>query len=239
MGCLATQRYALRVAVLFPTSALVLWFPSTIDADTNAASAISAPWNWRCASLSHRMMAHGSPSVSPCLGPSRRLHRCRGQMSSVAASLATNLIALRHCVAIRGSENDPLCLLWGPVARLLAPQDEATDHGVVVWSPPHPPVTTLILGPAKPPEIRPFWAEFLRFFGPCGAKSWGGWGGSAHYPDPTAQSSCAKSAERREPPARGPRTPGPPGPSGRSWEPKFAKICQKMPNFFFSVVVER
>ena len=42
MGCLATQRYALRVAVLFPTSALVLWFPSTIDADTNAASAISA-----------------------------------------------------------------------------------------------------------------------------------------------------------------------------------------------------
>ena len=176
MGCLATQRYALRVAVLFPTSALVLWFPSTIDADTNAASAISAPWNWRCASLSHRMMAHGSPSVSPCLGPSRRLHRCRGQMSSVAASLATNLIALRHCVAIRGSENDPLCLLWGPVARLLAPQDEATDHGVVVWSPPHPPVTTLILGPAKPPEIRPFWAEFLRFFGPCGAKSWGGGG---------------------------------------------------------------
>ena len=97
-------------------------------------------------------------------------------MSSVAASLATNLIALRHCVAIRGSENDPLCLLWGPVARLLAPQDEATDHGVVVWSPPHPPVTTLILGPAKPPEIRPFWAEFLRFFGPCGAKSWGGGG---------------------------------------------------------------
>ena len=97
-------------------------------------------------------------------------------MSSVAASLATNLIALRHCVAIRGSENDPLCLLWGPVARLLAPQDEATDHGVVVWSPPHPPVSTLILGPAKPPEIRPFWAEFLRFFGPCGAKSRGGGG---------------------------------------------------------------
>ena len=97
-------------------------------------------------------------------------------MSSVAASLATNLIALRHCVAIRGSENDPLCLLWGPVARLLAPQDEATDHGVVVWRPPHPPVSTLILGPAKPPEIRPFWAEFLRFFGPCGAKSWGGGG---------------------------------------------------------------
>ena len=116
------------------------------------------------------------PCGSPCLGPSRRLHRCRGQMSSVAASLATNLIALRHCVAIRGSENDPLCLLWGPVARLLAPQDEATDHGVVVWSPPHPPVSTLILGPAKPPEIRPFWAEFLRFFGPCGAKSRGGGG---------------------------------------------------------------
>ena len=47
---------------------------------------------------------------------------------------------------------------------------------VVGWSPPHPPVSTLILGPAKPPEIRPFWAEFLRFFGPCGAKSRGGGG---------------------------------------------------------------
>ena len=236
MGCLATQRYALRVAVLFPTSALVLWFPSTIDADTNAASAISAPWNWRCASLSHRMMAHGSPSVSPCLGPSRRLHRCRGQMSSVAASLATNLIALRHCVAIRGSENDPLCLLWGPVARLLAPQDEATDHGVVVWSPPHPPVTTLILGPAKPPEIRPFWAEFLRFFGPCGAKSWGG-GGAPPTTLILLRNQRTRLVLLARPPAGGRRGPrravrtASAGPEGQNL-PKNAK-------FFFSVVVER
>ena len=51
-----------------------------------------------------------------------------------------------------------------------------TSRRVVGCRPPTPPVTTLILGPAKPPEIRPFGAEFLRFFGPCGAKSWGGGG---------------------------------------------------------------
>ena len=151
-------------------------------------------------------------------------------MSSVAASLATNLIALRHCVAIRGSENDPLCLLWGPVARLLAPQDEATDHGVVVWSPPHPPVTTLILGPAKPPEIRPFWAEFLRFFGPCGAKSWGG-GGAPPTTLILLRNQIAESLDARR------RASHPPGTvRGRlagQFGPKSAKICQKMPNFFF------
>ena len=170
------------------------------------------------------------PCGSPCLGPSRRLRRCRGQMSSVAASLATNLIALRHCVAIRGSENDPLCLLWGPVARLLAPQDEATDHGVVVWSPPHPPVSTLILGPAKPPEIRPFWAEFLRFFGPCGAKSRGGGGAP---PTTLILLRNQRTPAPREPRAPPPRDrPGAPGPSaslgagsGRNL-PKSAKKCQ-------------
>ena len=218
MGCLATQRYALRVAVLFPTSALVLWFPSTIDADTNAASAISAPWNWRCASLSHRMMAHGSPSVSPCLGPSRRLRRCRGQMSSVAASLATNLIALRHCVAIRGSENDPLCLLWGPVARLLAPQDEATDHGVVVWSPPpHPPCHDVDPRPRQTSRNPAFLGRISPVFWALRCKVVGGWGGSAHYPDPTAQSARRVNSKCRR--TGGPR-PGAPvrgAVRGRSW----------------------
>ena len=170
------------------------------------------------------------PCGSPCLGPSRRLHRCRGQMSSVAASLATNLIALRHCVAIRGSENDPLCLLWGPVARLLVPQDEATDHGVVVWSPPHPPVSTLILGPAKPPEIRPFWAEFLRFFGPCGAKSRGGGGA------PPTTLILLRNQRLGTPARRHLARPTPGTVRGRlagQFGPKSAKICQRMPNFFF------
>ena len=150
-------------------------------------------------------------------------------MSSVAASLATNLIALRHCVAIRGSENDPLCLLWGPVARLLAPQDEATDHGVVVWSPPHPPVSTLILGPAKPPEIRPFWAEFLRFFGPCGAKSWGGGGA------PPTTLILLRNQRQSRSRARATRAAD----AGPVLAAQIGQNLPKNAKFFFSVVVER
>ena len=188
------------------------------------------PWNWRCASLSHRMMAHGSPSVSPCLGPSRRLHRCRGQMSSVAASLATNLIALRHCVAIRGSENDPLCLLWGPVARLLAPQDEATDHGVVVWSPPHPPCLDVDPRPRQTSRNPAFLGRISPVFWALRCNVQGGWGGSAHYPDPTAQSAPAArpgARRRRHRPGRPLRQPGA-GSGGRKPREKEKKF------FFFS-----
>ena len=165
------------------------------------------------------------PCGSPCLGPSRRLHRCRGQMSSVAASLATNLIALRHCVAIRGSENDPLCLLWGPVARLLAPQDEATDHGVVVWSPPHPPCLDVDPRPRQTSRNPAFLGRISPVFWALRCKVEGGWGGSAHYPDPTAQSASAVSAEPRAAPPPGPRPASPSRPS---------KIRQKRATFFSS-----
>ena len=102
--------------------------------------------------------------------------------------------------------------------------------------PPHPPVTTLILGPAKPPQSGPFGAEFLRFFGPCGAKSWGGGGA----PPTTlillrnqfyAQSRRAAALHD---------TPG--APSGARQQAISAKITKnaKFCNFcFFAVVVER
>ena len=58
---------------------------------------------------------------------------------------------------------------------------------------PDPPFWPLILGAKK-----------TRFFGPLRCKVQGGWGGSAHYPDPTAQSASASSARRppRAPPGR-------------------------------------
>ena len=66
--------------------------------------------------------------------------------------------------------------------------------------PPHPPVTTLILGPAKPPQSGPFGAEFLRFFGPCGAKSWGG--GGAPPTNLILLRNQTKSSEPRRRPSR-------------------------------------
>ena len=59
---------------------------------------------------------------------------------------------------------------WDPSYVRIPPR---TRLRVVGWIPPTPQVSTLILGPAKPPETRPQEAEFLRFFRPCGAKSRG------------------------------------------------------------------
>ena len=42
--------------------------------------------------------------------------------------------------------------------------------------------------PPQTAQIRPKTAEFFRFFGGLWCNAQGGWGGSAHYPDPTAQS---------------------------------------------------
>ena len=66
--------------------------------------------------------------------------------------------------------------------------------GVVVWTP-STPLLGVILGPSKPSKTAPKRAEFFRFFRPLRCIAQGGWGGSAHYPDPTAQS--ARSAETR------------------------------------------
>jgi hypothetical protein len=88
-----------------------------------------------------------------------------------------------------------------------------TSRRVVGCRPPTPPVTTLILGPAKPPEIRPFGAEFLRFFGPCGAKSWGGGG---------APPTTLILLRNQRPLAPGPS----PGPPASLSPPKSAKKCK-------------
>ena len=93
--------------------------------------------------------------------------------------------------------------------------------GVVAVEPPAPPVWTLILGVRAPPKSDPKGSNFSGFLDPCGAKSRGGGGGSAHYPDPTAQSVEPVYAERRRRPAgpRGrfgtPRAPVRPRPAGR------------------------
>ena len=66
--------------------------------------------------------------------------------------------------------------MLGDSGPLAGPGPPLNPERVVGWIPPTPPDSTLILGPAKPPETRPRGAEFLRFFGPCGAKSRGGGG---------------------------------------------------------------
>ena len=161
-------------------------------------------------------------------------------MDSTAASLAVKPIVLRPGGAIQASSRDPLCLLWRvPALRQdcavprFSHQDEATDPGVVVWSPPTPPVVTLILGPAKPPEIGPFWGRISPVFWALRCKVVGGWGGSAHYPDPTAQS--AEAAEQ-PPPTRARHAgaaAGPPQPASAS--PNLPKSSTFL---LFSVVVE-
>ena len=106
-----------------------------------------------------------------------------------------------------------------------------TPDWVVAWIPPTPPLRTLILGPAylqNRPENGPIFPVFwgLR------CKVLGGWGGSAHYPDPTAQSERNCRATRR-------RTPCPRRDAFRAGP---ASLClqnlSKMPLFCFFVVVE-
>lgn len=95
--------------------------------------------------------------------------------------------------------------------------------------PPSPPCHDLILAPAKPPETRPQGAEFLRFFGACGAKSWGGGGAP-----PTTLILLRN--QRRAPPASRHRV----GRRIRQLQPASAsEILPKNAKFLlFSVVVE-
>ena len=68
----------------------------------------------------------------------------------------------------------PRTKLWEP-GRGVCPA-RMPDAWVVVWSPPHPPVWTMILGPSFLRKSALFGAEFLRIFGACGATSRGGGG---------------------------------------------------------------
>ena len=123
----------------------------------------------------------------------------------------------------------PRTKLWEP-GRGVCPA-RMPDAWVVVWSPPHPPVWTMILGPSFLRKSALFGAEFLRIFGACGATSRGGWGGSAHYPDPTAQSAPG-SARRTTPRLTDVR--GRPGGSGAGPRPACLPKSAKKFVFFGS-----
>ena len=96
------------------------------------------------------------------------------------------------------------------------------------WIPPHPPDHDVdprprqtSRNPAPKGRISPvFWG--LR------CKVVGGWGGSAHYPDPTAQSAAASGPATCATRGRPGRLPGPSSQLSLPKPPKFAKI------FFFS-----
>lgn len=68
--------------------------------------------------------------------------------------------------------------------------------------------------------------EFFRIFGPLRCSAQGGWGGSAHYPDPTAQSAFSR--------PRAPHDAPPPGtaPAGGLREPQRRKTPKKISLFF-------
>ena len=105
--------------------------------------------------------------------------------------------------------------------------------GVVVWTP-STPLLGVILGPSKPSKSAPKRAEFFRFFRPLRCIAQGGWGGSAHYPDPTAQSAQSSgpaSAPRTCRDSRRDRVR-----SGPAWPPARRKTRKKF-SFFLRKVV--
>ena len=95
--------------------------------------------------------------------------------------------------------------------------------------PPSPPHTTLILGGSKPPKSGPPRARISPVFCPLRCKVVGGWGGSAHYPDPTAQSAPV-------PPPRRARSPGPAQPACQTCEnAKFLLFAAKFAAALYEV----
>ena len=117
----------------------------------------------------------------------------------------------------------------GPTAR----NHPRIRRWVVGWSPRHPPVLDVDprgLQTSRNPAPR---GRISPVFWPLRCKVEGGWGGSAHYPDPTAQSVRPEYAERRLPARAGPPPPGAqPASSALPDLPKNAKFL------LFSVVVE-
>ena len=112
----------------------------------------------------------------------------------------------------------------GPTAR----NHPRIRRWVVGWSPRHPPVLDVDprgLQTSRNPAPR---GRISPVFWPLRCKVEGGWGGSAHYPDPTAQSAPAPGAASTPPePVRavgsaGPGAPG--GPVPRSPPPLLAGL---------------
>ena len=198
----------------------------------------TAPDSWL------RAQPHVSP---PWVPPMPSPTSLPGQITPEAASLASRVIA---CGAPAGplsgaSRMTPeRCPGAGP--GVLRPDPRRRVMGSGRW-PPSPPCHDVDPRPRQTSTIRPFWGRISPVFWALRCKVVGGWGGSAHYPDPTAQSAPDLSREPPPPrPARPrrrrPRPGGSPGPF-RSLSPaisakstKNAKFC----NFcFFAVVVER
>ena len=111
----------------------------------------------------------GSDVLPPAFGPWRR--DAGGRADDRPVSKASSRLSTRLTfIDLRSLDRSPLALPSGGSGR----------------EPPHPALWALILGGQK-----------LRFFDPLRCKVQGGWGGSAHYPDPTAQSVEPVYAERR------------------------------------------
>ena len=79
----------------------------------------------------------------------------------------------------------------------LRPPSGPSSGGSGSGAPHSPPRLGVILGPPQTVQIRPPKGEFFRFFGGLWCNAQGGWGGSAHYPDPTAQSDQVAEPRRR------------------------------------------
>ena len=117
----------------------------------------------------------------------------------------------------------------GPTAR----NHPRIRRWVVGWSPRHPPVLDVDprgLQTSRNPAPR---GRISPVFWPLRCKVEGGWGGSAHYPDPTAQSAQRPRAPSSpRPPSRRGTVPGRPASLSHQNLPKNAKFL------LFSVVVE-
>ena len=71
--------------------------------------------------------------------------------------------------------------MLGDSGPLAGPGPPLNPERVVGWIPPTPPDSTLILGPAKPPETRPEGPNFSGFLAPA-VQSRGGVGGLRPLP---------------------------------------------------------
>ena len=149
----------------------------------------TAPDSWL------RAQPHVSP---PWVPPMPSPTSLPGQITPEAASLASRVIA---CGAPAGplsgaSRMTPeRCPGAGP--GVLRPDPRRRVMGSGRW-PPSPPCHDVDPRPRQTSTIRPFWGRISPVFWALRCKVVGGWGGSAHYPDPTAQSAAPRERRRRQ-----------------------------------------
>ena len=130
----------------------------------------------------------GSQSLGPSSSGGSLSWALTGAAASQLRGLASGAPNLSPCV--RPLPGDPGIHVRGGTA----PRPRSRDRGSGL-EPPSPPVWTVILGPAYLQNPAQKGRIFPVFWGlRCNVQ--GGWGGSAHYPDPTAQSVEPRFARR-------------------------------------------